>query len=162
MPPKVIGVRRVAVTTEAMQQVADIEEETATCTAKVAARMLLRWCSVIGVPNVWVSDTGNHFKNRALRLMAKLLGADHRFWVANTACTNGKDRRMMLEIMKTFRAVASAARIPLKDWMRIVPVVQAALNAGYRERLKASLFNLMFGWKPHSIFSALVGRINGR
>ena len=70
----------------------------------------------------------------------------------------------MLEIVKTFRAMASAARILLKDWVRIVPVVQAALNAGYRERFKASPFNLMFGWKPHSIFPALVapGRMNGR
>ena len=38
---------------------------------------------------------------------------------------------MMLEIAKT--TGASATRIPLKDWVRVVPVVQAALNAGYRE-----------------------------
>ena len=44
----------------------------------------------------------------------------------------------MLKIIKTFRAVANAARIPLKDWVRIVPVVQAAFNAGYWERLKVS------------------------
>ena len=42
MPPEVIGVRRVAVTVEAMQNVADIEEEAATCTTEVAARTLLR------------------------------------------------------------------------------------------------------------------------
>ena len=35
-------------------------------------------------------------------------------------------------------------------------MVQAALNAGHRERLKASPLNLMFGRKPYSIFSALV------
>ena len=106
----------------------------------MAARTLLWGCSLIGAPPVWVSDTIKHFKNRALRLVAKHLGADHRFSVANTA----------------FRPVASAARILLKDWVGIVPVVQAALNVGYREHLKASPFNLMFGRKPYSIFSALV------
>ena len=62
----------------------------------------------------------------------------------------------MLEIVKTVRAVASTARIPLKDWVRIVPVVQSALNAGYRERLKAFPFNLMFSWNPFSVFTTLV------
>ena len=71
---------------------------------------------------------------------------------ANTAWTNGTVERMMLEIVKKFMAV----RTPLKDRVRIVPVVQAALNAGYRERLKASPFNLMFGRKPYSINLALV------
>ena len=96
MPPEVIGVRRVAVTVEAMQQVGDIEEEAAICTAEVAARTLLRWCSVIGVPRVWVSNAAKHFKNHPLPLVAKHLGANHRFLVANTAWTNDTVERMML------------------------------------------------------------------
>ena len=72
---------------------------------------------------------------------------------ANTAWTNGAVERMMLDNVKTFRAVASAAKIPLKDWVRMG---QAALNAGYRERRKASALNLMFGRKPFSTSSALV------
>ena len=80
-------------------------------------RTLLWWYSVIGVPRVWVSDTTKHFKNRLLRLVADHLGANHRFSVANTACTNDIVERMMLEIVKTFTAVAIATRIPLKDWM---------------------------------------------
>ena len=96
-------------------------------------------------------DTAKHFKNRTLRLVAEHLRADQRFSVANTAWTSGTSE-------KTFTAVASAARIQLKDWVRIVSVVQAALNAGYRECLKASPFNLMFGRKPYSIFPALVAR----
>ena len=131
-------------------------EEAATCTAEVAARGLLRWCSVIGVPRVWVTDTAKHFKNHALGLVVEHLGADHRFSVSNTAWTNGTVERMMLRIITMFRVVASATRIPLMDWVRIVPVVQAALYAGYRERLKASPFNLMFDREQCSTFSALV------
>ena len=100
--------------------------------------------------------TANNFDAHALWLVVEPLGADHRFSVANTAWTNGTVERMMLKIVKTLRAVASAARIPLKEWERIVPVVQAALDSGYRERLKASPFNLMFGRNPFSVFSALV------
>ena len=158
MPPEVIGVRRVAVTMAGM-------EEAATCTVEVAARTLLRWCSVIGVRRVWVSDRAKYFKNLALRLVAAHLGADHRFSVADTAWANSTVDRMMLDIAKTFRTVASVARIPLKDWVRIVPVVQqVALNAGYRKRVKASPFNSMFGRKPYSIFLALVapGGSHGR
>ena len=81
---------------------------------------------------------------------------NHRFSVANTAWTNGTVERMMLEIVKTIRVVASAAMIPPKDWVGIVSVVQGALNAGYRGRLNASSFNLTFGRNLFSVFSALV------
>ena len=91
---------------------------------------------VIWVPRVWVSDAANHFKNRALRLMAEHLATDGRFSVANTAWTSGTIERIMLKIVKTFRMVASATRIPLKEWVRIVPVVQVALNAGYRNAFR--------------------------
>ena len=37
-------------------------EEASTWTAEVAARTLLRGCSVIRVSRVWVSDTAKHFK----------------------------------------------------------------------------------------------------
>ena len=60
-------------------------EETAPCKAEVTARTLLRWCLVVGVPRVWVSDTAKLFKNRAFRLVAEHLGTGHRFSVANTA-----------------------------------------------------------------------------
>ena len=63
---------------------------------------------------------------------------------------------MTFKIAKTFRAVASATRIPLKNWVRIVSLMRAALNAGYWEHVKTSLLNLMFERKPFSTFSALV------
>ena len=112
---------------------------------------------VIWVRRVWASDTANHFKNRALRLVTEHLATGYRFSVANTtAWANGTVERTTLKVVNTFRVVARATRIPLKEWVRIVQVVQAALNAGYQERLQASLFNLMLGRKPYSIFSALV------
>ena len=54
------------------------------------------------------------------------------------------------------KIVASTTRIPLKDWVRVVPVVQAALNAGYREHLEVSPSNLIFGRKLLSVLSDVV------
>ena len=87
-------------------------------------------CSVIGILRVWVSDTVNYFMNYALRLMAENLGVDYRLSMANKAWANGTLERTRLDI-ETFRAMATAATIPLKEWVRIVPVVQAVFNAGY-------------------------------
>ena len=140
-------------------------DEAAIYTVGVEARALLRWYSVIEVPRIWASDVAKHFKNRTFRLMAKYLGADHCFSVSNTVWVNGIVESVMLEIVKTFRAVVRAARIPLKGWVRIVPVVQAALNADYRERLKAFPFNLMFGGNPFFRYFRLwwrLGTINGK
>ena len=99
-------------------------EEAATYMAEVAARAVLRWCSVIGVPHVWVRDMAKYLKNRVLRLVAEQLGTNHRFSVVNTAWTNVTVERMMLEVVKTFRVVASAARTPVKGWVWIVPIGQ--------------------------------------
>ena len=88
-------------------------EEAATCTTKVAARMLLRWCSLIGVPRVCESDTARYFKNHAFRLVVEHLGAKYCFSVANTTWITGTVARKMLEIMTMFKAMASAARFLL-------------------------------------------------
>ena len=90
-------------------------EQTETCIAKVAARKLLRWCSMIGISRVWVSDTAMHFKISVLQLVAEKLAVDCHFSVANTASTNGTVKRVMLESVYPFRAVASAVMIPLQD-----------------------------------------------
>ena len=51
----------------------------ASCTSEVAARSILEWVSVLGTPEVFVSDGAPHFKNKTLKLVAAKLGASHRF-----------------------------------------------------------------------------------
>ncbi|CAN0426758.1 unnamed protein product, partial [Discosporangium mesarthrocarpum] len=54
-----------------------------------AGDRLHKWCTTIGVPDVWVSDTANHFKNQVLKRMQEVMNLDHCFAVANSPRTNG-------------------------------------------------------------------------
>ena len=45
------------------------------CTSEVAPRNILEWVSVLGTPEVFVSDGAPYFKNETLKLVAAKLGA---------------------------------------------------------------------------------------
>ena len=49
----------------------------------------------MGVPEVWVSDTASHFKNRVMKTLEGALRVEHRFTVANLPWSNGTCERMM-------------------------------------------------------------------
>ena len=51
------------------------------CTGEVAARSILGWVSVLGIPEVFVSDGAPHFNEETLKLVHSELGASHRFFV---------------------------------------------------------------------------------
>ena len=57
----------------------------ASCTSEVAARNILNWVSVLGIPEVFVSDRAPHFKKETLELVDAKLGASHRFSVAHSS-----------------------------------------------------------------------------
>lgn len=50
----------------------------------VRLKVLLRWRTAMGVPQVSMSNTAMHFKNQALRLVVETLGVSRRFTVANS------------------------------------------------------------------------------
>ena len=88
------------------------------CTANGTVEELVRWCATFGPPTTWVSDNATHFRNRVVRKLAKALGVDHRFSVANSAWTNGTVERMMRDV--------------------ILPAVQWVLSTAWRKRLQAT------------------------
>ena len=57
------------------------------CTANGTVEELVRWCATFGPPTTWVSDNATHFRKRVVRKLAKALGIDRRFSVANSAWT---------------------------------------------------------------------------
>ena len=59
-------------------------EPTGACTARLTAQHLLTWCKVLGVPDVFVSDTASHFKNHMMAELEKALGVERKFAVANS------------------------------------------------------------------------------
>ena len=80
-------------------------QSAASCTSEVAAGSTLEWVSVLGTPEVFVSDEAPHFRNETLKLVAAKLGASHRFSVAYSSWSNSTVERMNLEVVRTFRAV---------------------------------------------------------
>ena len=60
------------------------------CTANGTVEELVGWCATFGPPITWVSDNATHFRNRTVRRIAKALGVEHRFSVANSAWTTGR------------------------------------------------------------------------
>ena len=129
----------------------------ASCTSEVAARNVLEWVSVLGTPEVFVSDGASHFKNETLKLVAAKLGASNRFSVAYSSWSNGTVERLNLEVVRTFRAVMSERGRPLSEWSGTIYAVQFALNTAYRERTGVTPFQLMTGRVPRTAFSVFAG-----
>lgn len=119
-------------------------EPAAVCTTAVtAAETLLRWGVVVEMLQVWASDTERHFNNRALRLVAEALGMPHRFAVVNSPWTNGMLEGILREIVRTFKPIINQNRRPLVEWVRLVLVVQWALDAACFDRYKACPYKLV-------------------
>jgi len=91
-----------------------------------------------------------------LHKVARQLGINHRFSVANSAWTNGTVERMMREILRTAKSILNERRRPLSEWIVVVPAIQWALNTAWRKRLGASPFQAMMGRHPRTTLDVLV------
>ena len=98
------------------------------CTAPDAARALLRWCALYGLPQWWLSDGGSHFHNWALRQLAERLGIQHRFSTPYCPWANGTAERANRTLLKTLRGLISERRLNPTDWDYLLPVVEFGLN----------------------------------
>eukprot|EP00752_Nemacystus_decipiens_P007839 g7004.t1 len=136
-------------------------EPTGACTAALTAQHLLNWCKTLGVPDVWVSDTATHFKNKILSTLQTALGVDRRFTVANSPWSNGTCERMMREVVRTFKAILQERRKSVREWVDLVPAVQWALNTAYRERYGSTPYHVMFGRAPTTAFATLASFSGG-
>ena len=95
-----------------------------------------------------MSDNANHFRDRVVRKLAKALGVDHRFSLANRAWTNGTVERMMREVIHGTKAMINEGGRPLSEWVVLLPAVQWALNTAWRKRLQATPYHVMMGLEP--------------
>ena len=130
-------------------------EPTGACTARLTAQHLLNWCKTLGVPDVWVSDTATHFKNKIMATLENALGVERRFTVANSPWSNGTCERMMRDVVRTLKTILQERRGSVRDWVDLVPAVQWALNTAYRERYGSTPYHVMFGRAPRTSFSTL-------
>ena len=82
-------------------------EEAAFCSSEVAARAVLKWCALFGVPRAFVSDGGTHFAGETMKMVSARFGVTHHFGVANVSWTSGTIERMDREVVRTFGAILS-------------------------------------------------------
>ena len=123
-------------------------EPTESCTAASTTKQLLRWYKIFGVPEVWVSDTVSHFKNRVMKMLEGALRVEHRFAVTNSRWSDSTCKRMMREVVGALKAILQEERRDIREWVGVVPVVSWALNSAYRERYARTPYHVMFGWAP--------------
>ena len=76
-----------------------------------------------------MSDNATHFGNRVVRKLAKALGVEHRFLVANNAWTNGIVERMMREVIHGTKEMHNKGGRPLNECVVVLPAVQWAMKA---------------------------------
>ena len=125
------------------------------CTANGTVEELVRWCAMFGTPTTWVSNNTSHFRNRVVLKLAKALGVEHRFSVANSAWTNGTMERMMREVIHGAKAMLNEEGRPLSEWVVVPPAVQWALNTTWRKRLRATPYHVVER-EPRTVFTCLL------
>ena len=128
-------------------------EPTESCTTASTAKHLLRWCKTLGVPEVWVSDTASHFKNRVMKTLERALRMEHRFAGAYLPYSNGACKRIMREVVRALKAILQEERSGICEWVDVVPAIQWALNIGLSREIRKYTVPRMFGRAPMTSFS---------
>ena len=63
------------------------------------------WSKTLGVPEVWVSNTASHFKNRAMKTLEGALRVEYGSAVANSPWLNGTCEGIMRGVVRTLKAI---------------------------------------------------------
>uniref|UniRef100_H3H597 Integrase catalytic domain-containing protein n=1 Tax=Phytophthora ramorum TaxID=164328 RepID=H3H597_PHYRM len=99
-----------------------------TADSTVVVEALLAWHSRFGIPPVWVSDNGTHFKNEVVAELSRRLRTQQTFTPAYSPWVNGSIERVNRDILQVVRAMILSYKISYKDWVYLVPIIQSNLN----------------------------------
>lgn len=99
-----------------------------TAESSVVTEALLDWHARFGIPSVWVSDNGTHFKNEIIAELSRRLRTKQKFTPAYSPWVNGSIERVNRDILQVVRAMLLAYKLSYKDWVYLVPMIQASLN----------------------------------
>ncbi|KAJ0392116.1 hypothetical protein ATCC90586_011506 [Pythium insidiosum] len=97
-------------------------------TSTVAAEAILDWFKRFGLPETWVSDCGSHFKPMVMETLAERLQAVHRFTPVYSPWINGTVERVNRDILQVFRVMLMELQLDTRNWVHLLPVVQANFN----------------------------------
>ena len=93
------------------------------------------WGADFGVPLIWVSDRGTHFKNTVMSEIAEVIGARHHFTTASMHFPNGTIERLCSIAQECFRLLTSDMKVDEDCWPDVIPAVRYILNHSPRASL---------------------------
>jgi transposase InsO family protein len=97
-------------------------------TSLVAAEAVLDWHKRFGVPEMWVSDNGSHFKANLLAELAQRAHVAQKFVPVYTPWINGTVERVNKDILHVLRVMLMELNLDTRNWVHLLPVIQANLN----------------------------------
>jgi hypothetical protein len=97
-------------------------------TSMVAVEAILAWHSRYGIPPLWISDQGSHFKNQVVDDVCRRMKSRQEFTVAYSPWLNGSIERLNRDLLQVLRVFCLEYRVDTHDWSYSVPMLQANLN----------------------------------
>lgn len=99
-----------------------------TANKETALEGLINWHSLFGLPKVWTSDNGTHFKNYLIDSLKLKLKINHNFSLAYMHWLNGTPERKNKDVLQIMRMMCIDFNMDVKEWPKLLPLVQFSLN----------------------------------
>ncbi|KAF0702438.1 hypothetical protein AaE_015927 [Aphanomyces astaci] len=132
-------------------------------TSQVAVEAIMEWSALFGVPEVWISDGGSHFKNSVMKELATRLRAQHNIVLAYCPWRNGTVERVNRDILGLMRIMLRETKLKETEWDYLLPVVQANINQTPVATLDhTSPMECFTGLEPTTALNTIVGKVNVR
>lgn len=100
----------------------------ATPSSAVAVAAILDWHDRFGIPPIWISDQGTHFKNEVLAEVCKRLKSEQKFTVAYSPWINGSIERVNRDLIQVLRVMCLEYKKDIRDWTMFVSLLRATIN----------------------------------
>ncbi|GMF63955.1 unnamed protein product [Phytophthora fragariaefolia] len=99
-----------------------------TADSRVVVDALLEWYCRFGLPPLWVSDNGTHFKNEVMSELCRRLRTQQTFTPIYSAWVNGSIEHVNRGILQVGRAIILSYKISHKDWVYLAPMCMVNLS----------------------------------
>ena len=89
---------------------------------------VIKWSSLLGIPQIIVTDQGAHFKNELVKELGRAMRLQHKFTFPYSPWSNGTVERVNKEIIRLLRSFCGEFRVRPERWVDVLPLVQYALT----------------------------------
>ena len=125
-----------------------IFEQIQTKSAQEVAKVFFeKYCLVLGIPRVLISDLGSEFNNEVMKYLCNHLQIDKRFSSASHPMTNGATEVINRYIRKYLTNMITEKQM---GWEHHLKTCQFAYNTSIHSSHKNSPYYLMFGTSPNT------------